>query len=156
MTDKDVETLNYNLLIDIENLFKEHYGKEYLTKLAKTDIIYTLSTPDFILTYSVSNAQFFLTFMVGQTGRKVAEIVKLIMLVLDYTEIMLMDDSYFDDVANQLVFGDVAVDVRHRDLLTQSGKFKCPMCNRIFENSYLTANGTCKVCESLKHKIVWN
>jgi len=156
MTELDVKLLNYNLITDIQKLVIEHYGKNYNTIITKSDTIYALSTPTFILSYDIENSHFFLSFKVGQTGKDVATDVRIIMLVLDITEFSMMEDSHYDIESKSLVFGKEALESKHKDVLKSTGKTKCPMCNRIFTNEYMTPAGICKVCDSLKDKIIWN
>lgn len=156
MTELDVKVLNYNLMIDIQALIIDQYGKDHNTVLTKADSIYALSTQNFILTYSVSDSHFFLSFKVGQTGKEVGTDMRIIMLILDYTEFTMMEDSHFDTETKTLVFGNEALESKHKEVLKSSGKTRCPMCGRIFSNEYMTSAGICKVCDSLKEKICWN
>lgn len=152
--DIDIVEMAYNLLVDIDGFLLQKYGKKYDTKLTKGDGGHTLCTEDFILTFSEESMHFYLSFKVGLLGRIVASLTKDIMLVMTHDEFTIIEDSYYDEVEGKLKFGADALYVRQRDIIADSGKIKCPICEKIYNKSSIHANGICKYCDV--ESIMWH
>ena len=153
MTEKDTDTIGYDLITTLEYILKKYYGEKTTVKIVKTDIIYSLSTENFILTYYIAEKHFFLTFKVGLPGKVVANDMKLIMIVFEADEITMMEDSYLDK-KDGLVFGLDAIHAKQHEIITAAGKYKCPLCEKIYEPNQMVGTGICKYCNM--DKILWN
>jgi hypothetical protein len=148
--------LSYKIVEEVESVCKKTFGETYRTQISTTTEMFTLLTDHFILNFSIKDTHFFLTFITGQTGKNIANLTSLLLCVLERSEFTLLEDSYFDNVANKLVFGVDAIESKHRDTLESAGKRKCPMCDRIFMTQFFSATGMCIVCEQSQGEFVWN
>lgn len=148
--------ISYKLLVEIKEIFLTYYGSNYEVKLTKSEKMYTLCTGNFILMFSIPDLKFFLSFMVYQSGNQIAKDTKLIMLVLDYNEFILLEDSCFDNKTGELVFGTEALEVKQLEFIESAGRAKCPMCDRIVQKEYITDKGICRLCEESKKYIIYH
>jgi hypothetical protein len=152
----EVIEVSWELLENMHDLLREYYGTMYAIKMTKSDTLHMLCTPSFILMYSMDDMIFYLTFMVGQTGKQVATDTGLVMDILDREEFHIMEDSYFDNEKDHLVFGNEAIEVKQRYMYQAAGREKCPVCDRIIPKEYITKEGICTICEANKSMITWN
>lgn len=146
--------LNYKLLLELEEVLKEYYGEKCEVKITKGDDIFTLCTDSYILSFPFEPFHFYLSFMVGQTAQKISENTKLIMTIFEFNEFTVIEDSYFDNESDKLVFGMDALAIKQKEILDEQGKTKCNICDRIFMVDHITEKGICKYCNM--DDILWN
>lgn len=149
----DKKLIGFRLIYDLENLIKELRGTSYNVKTIITDDVCTLSTDNFIMSYTIADEDFYLSFGVGLPGRTVAEDMKIILTIFEVDEFIIIDDYYIDKERG-IVFGLEAIAGKQNDMILNAGKVKCPICDRIFSKDKINENGICKICNM--DTIVWN
>lgn len=116
----------------------------------------SLTTNDFLITYSLNDKRFFLSFRVGKTGKRIAKITKCIVNKIDPSMILFGEDNHFDMKERKFYFGAEAVDARYLEVLENQNQFKCPYCDRVFSNSSKSESGICVLCDKQWNSTVWN
>lgn len=157
MTKKQYKLIN-DILNDISETIKNTQEKEYLLKKvddSETGVMGFISK-DFTFYYFDDAKHFYLSFIVGTSGFVSAYITKTICSVLEHDLFTVMQDSYWDSEKNTMAFGDEAIHVKYRDHLKNTGKTKCPICDRIVSNKEMLEVGNCLHCEPNKSKLIWN
>lgn len=150
---KDKKLISYTLINELEAMIKSFYGEKYYVSVITTEVLYTLSTNSFIMTYSIPDEKFFLTFMIGSSGVQIGTDMKLIMNVFEGDEFTIIEDSYIDKKEG-LVFGIEAIACKQTDILAKAGKVKCPICEKIYDISKINSNNICKFCDL--DSMIWN
>lgn len=153
---QDIINSAYVVLSDVENSLKVSYGNDYYTLLKNIADGYALYAEDFILSFSKKDLMFYLTFTVGRHGYVISDITMNLIEHINPHEIKLMQDHYYDVQENVIVYGADAINTRQRDLLVSTGRAKCPICDKIYDNEHMKQNGFCINCDSTRHKIMWN
>lgn len=142
----NMSDIAYALLEDVGSVLVQLHGEKYKTVLTRTDIGLTLTSDDFMITYPNESLTFFLSFKVGLFGKTISTLTRDILTVLTPTELVVVDDSYYDKQEDELKFGFDALEARQRDLLLKQGTTKCPVCERVYDNKNINSDGICKYC----------
>ncbi len=154
----DMDNVIILIIEDIVNLFKKVEGDDYFikTSINNEEGVYGFFTSEFSFYYSREGNRFFLSFAVGVSGKKAAEATLLISSILDFKEFQIVDDHYVDIENQEMLFGYDAIIKKNEDIITQSGKVKCPICEGVYVKKLIKDSGFCIFCDSNKDKLTWN
>lgn len=155
MNEKVMLDLSLEVFTDIEKLFKQEFGEEYITKIQLIEDMVALSTVDFIMTFKPKFAKFGLTFAVGNTGRNVASCMLIITSVIEPHEIEILPDFYYNNKTQELSYGDEALESQYLAVIDKKGKAKCHICEIVYAKEDVE-NGICKYCKIDSSSIVWH
>lgn len=155
MTDKQFMEMTDILHRELEVVLHEVFGKEYLCRHVKNDSSITMYSEDFLISFDYESKLNSISFLVGLSGQEVAKYMTCILSVFEPNELQFLSDSYFDKVANELVFGQEALSAKQRDVLESFGKTKCAMCDFVYPSEQVEDN-VCVRCKRSYDKFKWH
>lgn len=118
--------------------------------------VYGFFTPDLSIYFAKETSQYFVSFTVGLPCQRVANLTKIVDLVLHYDEYYIIEDHYVDLDNHQMYFGYEAINKKGEDLIKQAGKFKCPVCEGVYSKKLIKDSGYCFMCDRTKDNLTWN
>ena len=141
------------VLSELEIILKKE--TKLVSNLIKGKDFNSLMTDDFIVTYSLADYVFYISFLVGSSGKTVANYMRQILTIFEPNEVIILPDFFYDKVKMQLKHGYDAIEAKQGEILNNNGKEKCIMCDRVYPMDDIT-NGVCKYCQANQDKILWN
>lgn len=150
-------TMAKQLLEKMFLVLRTHYGGDYSMKLSHDESVgvFSLITQEAMMFYTLADRTFFITFTTGTPAKFAANYIKLASLVFEFEEYVILDDSYFDNTKEQLIFGDAAEQKREEDMHTARGRKKCPICDGVYLKKFFKEE-YCLNCDNIKDALSWH
>lgn len=156
MEDLDAIQSAYIVLSDIEALIVDVHGEDHYTNFKNNNVLTMLQTEHFILTFSHSILKYHISFPLGMDCRMVSEVTIMILGFIKSSDLIVMEDHFWDYDKNSLVYGEDAIAAKHKMLLDREGVKECIICDTLAPIECIDSSGFCDICAKTKDQISWH